>query len=350
MWLFMSFAASAVHPGPQAISSVTQADRSPQWSEAVNGARRIIRAALVEQNLPGVSVAVGADGRIGTASTVLTSAAVGLLLERHRLKLDDDIQAYVLQFPQKQWPVTRRQLMAHVGGVGTDSGDDGPLLRQRCERPVEALQHFAQGELLFEPGTQYRHSKYGWILVSAATEAAAAQPFLTFIGEQIFRPLGMDHTGAESATQENPERVGEPAEDAPFLTFIRQVVVEPLGIGGPQARSATAPATFYLPGFGNDPIVRYGLHVMPARNLSCYAGSTAFLSTPSDLVRFGLTLNGGTLLQPATVRLLQTPQQLTSGQETNHGLEWDLRTVTLAGEPAQAVGQEGDLQGKRVGR
>src|SRR5262249_26585357 len=159
-----------------------------------NGARRIIRAALVEQNLPGVSVAVGADGRIGTASTVLTSAAVGLLLERHRLKLDDDIQAYVLQFPQKQWPVTRRQLMAHVGGVGTDSGDDGPLLRQRCERPVEALQQFAQGELLIQ--------------VSTAIEAAAAQPFLTLIGGQIFRPLGVDHTGAESATQENPERVG----------------------------------------------------------------------------------------------------------------------------------------------
>ena len=186
--------------------------------------------------------------------------------------------------------------------------------------------------------------------MSAAIEAAAAQPFLTFIGEQIFRPLGMDHTGAESATQENPERVGEPAEDAPFLTFIRQVVVEPLGIGGTQAGSATAPAAFYLPGFGNDPVVRHGLHVMPPRNLSCHAGAMAFLSTPSDLVRFGLTLNGGTLLQPATVRLLQTPQQLTSGQETNHGLEWDLRTVTLAGEPAQAVGQEGDLQGKRVGR
>src|SRR5215831_5395785 len=247
MWLFMSFAASAVHPGPQAISSVTQTDPSPQWSEAVNGARRIIRAALVEQNLPGLSVAVGAGGgmvwaegfgwadiracvpvtrdtrfRIGTASTVLTSAAVGLLLESRRLKLDDEIQAYVPQFPKKQWPVTLRQLMAHVGGVGTDAGDDGSLLRQRCERPVEALQHFAQGELLFEPGTQYRHSKYGWILVSAAIEAAAAQPFLTFIGEQIFRPLGMDHTGAESATQENPERVGEPAEDAPFLTFIRR--------------------------------------------------------------------------------------------------------------------------------
>ena len=55
--------------------------------------------------------------RIGTASTVLTSAAVGLLLENGRLKLDDEIQTYVPAFPQKQWPVTLRELMGHMAGV-----------------------------------------------------------------------------------------------------------------------------------------------------------------------------------------------------------------------------------------
>ena len=40
------------------------------------------------------------------------------------------------------------------------------------------------------------------------------------------------------------------------------------------------------------------------------------LSTPSDLVRFGMAINGGTLLQADTVRKLQTPQVLTSGKET----------------------------------
>jgi hypothetical protein len=66
-------------------------------------------------------------------------------------------------------------------------------------------------------------------------------------------------------------------------------------------------------------------------------------------VRFGLAIHGGTLLQPATVRLLQTSQQLTSGQQTSHGLGWDLHTVTLAGEPTQAAGLDGELQGRRVG-
>jgi CubicO group peptidase (beta-lactamase class C family) len=87
---------------------------------------------------------------------MLTSAAVGVLLEKDRLQLDDEIQTYVPQFPKKQRPLTLRQLMGHVAGVRTDSGDRGPLFSQRCERPVDALRHFADGELLFEPGTQYR--------------------------------------------------------------------------------------------------------------------------------------------------------------------------------------------------
>jgi CubicO group peptidase (beta-lactamase class C family) len=185
--------------------------------------------------------------------------------------------------------------------------------------------------------------------VSAAVEAAAAQPFLTFMREQIFHPLGMEHTGAESATEENPARVGEPGEDPPFFTAIHHLILKPLGISGTEPRPATEPATAYLPGWGPYLQVRYGLHVMTIRNLSCYAGSMAFLSTPSDLVRFGLAINGGTLLKPATVRLLQTSQKLTSGQKTDHGLGWDLHTVRLAGEPTQAVGLDGELQGERVG-
>ena len=42
-----------------------------------------------------VPVAPDTRFRIGTASTALTSAAVGLLLEKGRLKLDDEIQTYV---------------------------------------------------------------------------------------------------------------------------------------------------------------------------------------------------------------------------------------------------------------
>jgi serine beta-lactamase-like protein LACTB, mitochondrial len=166
--------------------------------------------------------------------------------------------------------------------------------------------------------------------------------------EQVFQPTGMNNSGAESATEENPERVGEPAEDAPLVTLLRDVILKPLGMGGANSKQPTDPATVYFPGFGSDPLVRYGLHVMPPHNLSCYAGSMAFLSTASDMARFGLALNNGKLLQPDTVRLLQTSQRLTSGEETGYGLGWKLDTVTLNGSPAQVASHDGELLGRRV--
>lgn len=372
-WVFVRVAGRALHPDPEAIPAVARAAVAQEWMAAVERARLVVRNGVAGQNLPGFSVAVGAEGRVvwaegfgwadvgaqapvtpetrfrmGTASTVLTAAAAGMLMEKGQLGLDEAIQRYVPEFPKKQATVTVRQLMGHTAGVGSDSGDDGPLFLQRCERPVEALKSFAGDALLSEPGTQFRPSKYGWILVSAAVEAAAGRPLLAFMGDHIFRPLGMDNTGAESATEENPERVGEEGEDAPPITAVRHLILQPLGIVRERSRPATEAATIYSKGWGPKPLVRFGLHPMRIRNLSCYAGSMAFFSTPTDLVRFGLTMNGGTLLRPETVKLLQTPQRLASGQETGYGLGWEIATVSLGGHTMQVAGHDGELLGRKV--
>jgi serine beta-lactamase-like protein LACTB len=334
--LYVTATATPIHPDPQRVRSMPQAAPSPQWAAAVERARDSARAALSEQNLPGLSVAVGIGGqvvwaegfgwadlesqvpvspatrfRIGTASTMLTSAAVGLLLEKGQLRLDEEIQTWVPAFPKKLWPVTLRQLMGHTAGVRNDGGDEGPLLSARCERPVDGLEAFADGSLRFEPGSEYRYSSYGWILVSAAVEAAAGEPFLRFMQKQVFEPLKMHDTRADEATEPLSHR-----------------------------------ATPYLPRYAADP--RYGPDVMRPIDYSCYAGASAFLSTPSDLVRFGMAIDSGTMLKPATVQLLQTSQRLASGQETGYGLGWDLETVTLAGKHARVVGHDGDSLGGMV--
>src|SRR5690606_34979700 len=90
---------------------------------------------------------------------------------------------------------------------------------------------------------------------------------------------------------------------------------------------------------------RYRLHLMRPHNLSCYAGAMAFISTAPDLARFALAVNGDRLLQPATVRELQTSQRLASGEEAGYGLGWDLESVELAGRRVQAAGHDGDMLG-----
>ena len=338
LWGYMRATATPLHPNPDRVPSMTMSEPLPRWSESVEQSRQIVRAALRDQNLPGLSVAVGVGGdivwaegfgwadledrvpvapgtrfRIGTASTALTSAAVGRLLEEGRLQLDAVIQTYVPEFPRQQWPVTLRQLMGHVAGVANDGGDEGPLFTKRCERPAEAWQYLSGYEraLASEPGTQYRYSSYGWIAVSAAVETAAGEPFLSFMQRQIFDPLGMHDTAADSSKEPTANR-----------------------------------ATSYFPRFAADP--RYGLHLMRPVGYSCYAGASDFVSTPSDLVRFAMAINGGKLLQPGTVEMLQAPQRLASGQETGYGLGWDLETVTLAGEQTRWVGHEGTLLGGPV--
>jgi CubicO group peptidase (beta-lactamase class C family) len=337
---FLWITARPLHPEPTNVPSVVQSEPSGQWAAAVDRARAIVRAALSEQNLPGLSLAVGVEGdsgskilwaegfgwadvetrapvtpetrfRMGTASTALTSAAVGVLIEKNRLKLDDEIQAYVPNFPKKPWPVTLRQLMGHMSGVGIEEKNDWRLSAQRCERAAEALPVFADGPLLFQPGTESRQSAHGWVLVSAAVEAVAQQPFLSFMRDQVFEPLRMADTGAESPKEENPEHLGEEAEDPPPFRAIHEIIIEPWRVvTGTQREAAagrsTRPATYYAPQFGPHPVYRYALQVSHPKNLSCYAGSMAFFSTPSDLVRFELGMDSGRLLRPATVQSVQS--------------------------------------------
>lgn len=336
LFVYMSSTATPLHPDVQEVPSTPASPPSAEWTSAAAQAHQIARAGLVEQNLPGLSVAVGvgdelvwAEGfgwadldarlpvapdtrfRFGSGSVALTSAAVGLLLEGNRLTLDENIQTYVRDFPQKPWPVTLRQLMGHTAGVRNDGGDEGPLYGKTCGRTVEGLEPFAERDLLFEPGTQFRFSSYGWILVSAAVEAAAQEPFEAFMRARIFEPLGMVDTKADSSTVPIPNR-----------------------------------ATPYFPRFAADP--KYGPDISREIDLSCYAGAGAYLSTPSDLVRFGLAVNTGTLLRPETALLLQSPQRLVSGEETGYGLGWDIETVDLDGTPTRWIGHDGTVLGGRV--
>ena len=216
--------------------------------------------------------------------------------------------------------MTLRQLLSHVAGVPSDQGDEAPLANanddgpqsRSCQRVVDGfdMDNFAKRDLRFEPGTEFAPSTYGWVVVSAAVEAAAEEPFFAFMRTRVFEPLGMRDTTVDIATEPIPDR-----------------------------------AKFYFPRFAAD--TKYGPQDARHGDHSCYAGAGAFLSTPSDLVRFGMAVNSGKLLKPETVKLLHTQQRLSSGEEPGYGLGWRLETLTLAGQPAKMAGHptKGDFIG-----
>lgn len=321
---FVSYVSSRppLHPDAAAVTSVMGSTPLPKWAGAADESRPVVRAGVAQQNVPGVSVAVGVAGeivwaegfgwanvethapvtpdtrfRIGHVSKAITSAGVGRLVEAGRLGLGERIQTYVPAFPEKAWPVTVRDLMAHIAGVrhyrDTEWGDKPTA---HCDRAAEGVSAFANDPLLFQPGTEYRYSTYGWVLVSAAVEAAAGKPFIEVMRAQVFDPTAMSHTSADA----------------------------------PREALADRATSYYQNNFGNE--------TTTGVDYSCFAGGGAFLSTPSDLVRFGFAVNSGTFLKPDTVRTLQSPQRLTAGTDTAYGLGWMLETIELAGEPTRMAG------------
>lgn len=320
-FIYVNVNPARIHPSADAVPATPGQGPAPSWTAAADAGRRLARAAVAEQNVPGLSVAVGVNGhivwaegfgfadlatkapvdpatrfRIGHVSKALTSAAVGVLREQGRLHLDAEIQEYVPSYPRKAWPVSLRQLMGHVAGVMHYRDDEwGDKPSTHCTRAVDGVRFFAADPLYFEPETKYQYSTYGWVLVSAAVEAAAGEPFADVMRTQVFEPLGMTSTASESEIAPIPNRA---------IAYFR----------------------------GN-----LGREITTGADYSCFAGGGAFYSTPSDLVRFGIAMSKGAFLKPETVRLLQTAQVLQSGQKTRYGLGWMLDTADLAGQSTPLV-------------
>jgi hypothetical protein len=192
---------------PSQVPSVVGPAPAPQYAAVVERAREIVRAAVLEQNLPGVSVAVGAGG------TLVWAEGFG-------------------------WR-----------DVATRT-------------PVR-------------PDTRF----------NIGTAAAAVIPAVA--------ALGLTNTGAEAAKAWSPEAIGEEGEDFPPLTLLRHVLWQPLGLMTAQPIPGER-ATFYVPR-SDDNNPRRGRRLMYMRDLACCANGMAFYSTPSDLVRFALARNPGSV-------------------------------------------------------
>ena len=327
--LYFAFIPYHVHTDPAAVPSTTDDVHIATPIAAVEESRRHARALLVEENLPGLSVAVAVDGsivwaegfgyadvghspvtpltrfRLGALSKPLTSTAAALLHDRGRLDLDAPVQRYVPAYPSKQWMVTTRQLLRDVGGVHRIRGDNNDAMpAEHCESLDDAVAMLHDDPLMFEPGTEHRYSVWGWVLVSAAIEGAAGEPFDRFMMRQVFEPLDMDRTS--------------PAE----------------------TRGLDDVASYNA---GSVLRAQFGIKKTSLTpDYSCVAGGGAFLSTPSDLVRFGSAMLKPGLLKADTLATFQTPVRLASGTSTTYALGWTVGTVELAGKPARMVSHRGN--------
>src|SRR5436305_4331576 len=64
LFVYMRVTATKLHPDSQGIPSVMKSPPPAKWAGAAGQARQIVRTSISENNLAGLSIAVGIDGEI----------------------------------------------------------------------------------------------------------------------------------------------------------------------------------------------------------------------------------------------------------------------------------------------
>jgi CubicO group peptidase (beta-lactamase class C family) len=136
--------------------------------------------------------------RIASMTKSFTAAAVVLLRDEGRLRLDDPVIKWIPELrgsdrPTKDSPqMTIEQLMTMSAGLPTDDpwGDRQQGLRpDRFDDLIRAGLTFA-----WAPGTSYEYSNLGYGLLGRIVTRVAGIDYHEFVGERFLRPLGMNAT------------------------------------------------------------------------------------------------------------------------------------------------------------
>jgi CubicO group peptidase (beta-lactamase class C family) len=219
--------------------------------------------------------------RLASVTKPMTAIGVLALVEAGKIDLDAEVQEYVPYFPRKEFPVTVRLVLGHLGGINhyQDYDAEGHFKYHKDTR--EAIAVFEDFDLVAEPGTRYQYSSYGYNLLGAVIEGASGQPYGEFMRDVLWGPFGMDATVMDDPFELIPNRV-----------------------------------TGYQPG-PEGGVVRSEFVDISSRFA---AGGTR--STVIDLLKFSRGLDRNNRLSPETTDMMFASMQTSDGHFTGYGMGW----------------------------
>ena len=142
----------------------------------------------------GYGTAANAPHPIGAIAMQFTAAALLLLQQDGKLRLDDPLSAYLPETPPGWSGVTLRHLLTHRAGLGHD---ESPVAKP----PTEALMRQVFGEVPTpEPDKRFGFSPSGYALLGLVVEKVSGLPYSAFLNRRLFAPQGMKATVFQADT------------------------------------------------------------------------------------------------------------------------------------------------------
>jgi CubicO group peptidase (beta-lactamase class C family) len=259
-----------------------------------------------EQQIPNT---VQTRFRIGSMNKMFTAVAILQLVEAGKVDLRAPLGTYLTDYPNRDvaTEVTIHHLLTHTGGTGDIFGPEFDVHREELHTLTDYTELYGERGPEFEPGSQWKYSNYGFILLGAVIEAVTGRSYYDYVHEHIYEPVGMTGTGSLPEDQTVPDRA--------------------IGYMDPSGGTHWRPNT----------------DTLPFRGTSAGGG----YSTVGDFARFAEALLNHELLSPDSTELLVTgKEEIGPGVEYAYGFE-DHREVEgngWVGHSGGALGMNGDLR------
>jgi CubicO group peptidase (beta-lactamase class C family) len=176
---------------------------------------------------------------LGSMNKMFTAVSIAQLVERGKLSFDDPLSKFLPDFPDKAAAekIRIKHLLTHTAGLG------GYFSKQRRDssralyRTVDDMikRAAADEKLLFEPGTRWRYSNTGMLVLGKVIEKVTGQSYYDYVRENITRPAGMVNTDCYELDKVNPNlAVGYDKQFTDDGVFFTNNIFAHVLRGGPQ--------------------------------------------------------------------------------------------------------------------
>lgn len=241
------------------------------------------------------SLKIGSQFELASVTKTMTSTAILLLMERGKLKLDDDVKKFFPDFPYDG--VTIRLLLTHRSGMMNyvyfidDIYRKNHLNQRKGLTNAEAMKMIADYKptRFNEPNKRFLYNNSNFMVLGAIIEKVSGMSYAQFMQDNVFKPASMAHTHVYSKA------------------VYDKIPVDVVGHDRGQWRYSV------VQNFLDGPV-----------------GDKGIYSTVGDLFLFDRALRAGLLLKPATLDSAYVPRNPMVHGHFSYGYGW--RTFTAPGE------------------
>lgn len=139
--------------------------------------------------------------RLGSITKQFTAAAILLLEERGKLKVDDRIKTYLPDIPMSWERITIFNLLTHSAGLPNfTSLPEYRTAKLNSTTADQTLATLRDRPLDFGPGEKMSYSNSGYLALGSIIEKVSGHSYEKFVVDNLFTPHGMTDSGYDSNT------------------------------------------------------------------------------------------------------------------------------------------------------